>query len=187
MSLCRFCVAAAAVGMLALGVDAGRAWADGYGTVTGQFVYDGPVPNLPPVVKQGDSSVQDAAICAKENVPDESLIVDPKTKGIANVFVYMPKAPEDISPDLKESHDKVVKFDQKNCRFIPHALILRTDQTIAILSDDSVAHNTNVSTVENTGQNSVIPSGDRTGSTRWNFPMQGADADARASAISTAG
>lgn len=146
-----------------------RALGEGYGTVTGQFVLDGPIPGLKPLVAKGDDKARDAAICAKQGVPDESLVVDPATKGIENVFVYMPKAPADIYPALKESKEKIVKFDQKGCRFIPHALILRTDQTVAVLSDDPILHNTDVVAYRNTGQNSTI-SLDREGKTKWTFP-----------------
>jgi hypothetical protein len=148
----------------------GQAQADGYGTVTGQFVLDGPIPTLKPLVSKGDTTAKDGAVCGKDGVADESLIVDPATKGIANVFIYMPKAPKDIFPGLKESKEKIVKFDQQGCHFIPHALILRTDQTIAILSGDPVLHNTDVIPFRNSGQNSTI-SMDRVGSTQWQFPQ----------------
>lgn len=147
-----------------------RVWAGGYGTVTGQFVLEGTIPQLKPLVPKGDPGVRDSAVCAKEGVPDESLVVDAATKGIANVFVYMPKAPSDIAPERRESKEKLVKFDQKGCRFIPHALILRTDQTVAILSGDSVLHNTHVNGVRNSGENQTIAM-DRVGNTKWTFPQ----------------
>jgi hypothetical protein len=170
MRVCsRWCVGVAALCLGAVCGPTGQARGDGYGTVTGQFVLDGPIPTLKPLVAKGDEAVKDAAICAKQAVPDESLVVDSATNGIANVFVYMPKAPKDIFPGLKESKEKLVKFDQKGCRFFPHALILRTDQTIAILSEDLTLHNTDVVAVRNTGQNSTI-SQDRVGNTKWTFP-----------------
>jgi hypothetical protein len=147
-----------------------RVLADGYGTVTGQFVLEGDIPELKPLVAKGDAGAKDSAVCAKEGVPDESLVIDPATKGIANVFVYMPKAPSDIAPELRESKEKVVKFDQIGCHFIPHTLILRTDQTVAILSGDSVLHNTHVVGVRNPGENQTI-SLDRVGTTKWTFPQ----------------
>jgi hypothetical protein len=164
------CVVATAFSFWAACEATGRAWGDGYGTVTGQFVLDGPIPVAKPLVKQEDSTVKDAAVCAKKGVPDESLVVDPDTKGIANVFVYMPKAPKDIYPELKESKEKLVKFDQNGCRFFPHAMILRTDQTVAILSADAILHNTDVVAVRNSGQNQTI-SLDRVGTIQWKFPL----------------
>jgi hypothetical protein len=167
---CRLFVGAATLAFCATCGTIGQAWGDGYGTVTGQFVLDGKVPTLKPLVSKGDTTVKDGAVCGKEGVADESLVVDPGTRGIANVFVYMPKAPKDVFPGLKASKEKVVKFDQQGCHFIPHALILRTDQTIAILSGDPILHNTDVVAVRNSGQNSTI-SMDRVGTTQWSFPQ----------------
>ena len=82
----------------------------------------------------------------------------------------MPKAPSDIAPELRETKEKIVKFDQIGCHFIPHALILRTNQTVAVLSGDSVLHNTHVVGVRNSGENSTI-SLDRVGNTKWTFPQ----------------
>lgn len=166
----RMAVLALALLILAGAGEASRLPADGYGTLTGQFVLDGPVPDHAPLVKMGDQAAKDAAVCAKDGVPDDSLIVDPATKGIANVFVFMPKKPADIYPGLVKSKEDVIKFDQKGCRFKPHAMIVRTDQTVAVLSDDPIAHNTHVNTIANTGQNQTISPNDRSGSTRWTFP-----------------
>ena len=165
----RVCVLAVVLSLIALG-SAGRASAAGYGAVTGQFVFVGPIPILKPLVTKGDTVVRDSAVCAKNAVPDESLLVDPATNGIANVFVYMPKAPSDIHPDLKTSKEKVVKFDQKGCRFFPHAMLLRTDQTVSVLNDDPILHNTDVHTFNNNGQNQTISPNDRDG-VKWTFPL----------------
>ena len=95
---CRLFVGAATLATCATYGTIGQAWGGGYGTVTGQFVLEGAIPELKPFVAKGDSSVKDGAVCGKEGVPDESLVVDPATKGIANVFVYMPKAPRTFFP-----------------------------------------------------------------------------------------
>ncbi len=166
----RFRFGIAILALLAICSGGDRVWADGYGTVTGQFVLEGAIPDLKPLVAKGDAGAKDSAVCAKEGVPDESLVVDPATKGVANVFVYMPKAPSDIAPELRESKEKLVKFDQQGCHFIPHAMILRTDQTVAILSGDPILHNTHVVGVRNSGENSTI-STDRVGTTQWKFPQ----------------
>jgi hypothetical protein len=50
-------------------------------------------------------------------------------------------------------------------------MILRTDQTVAILSGDPISHNTHVNTINNAGQNQTIAAEDRTGQTRWSFPI----------------
>jgi hypothetical protein len=73
--------------------------------------------------------------------------------------------------ELKESKDKLVKFDQENCRFIPHALILRTDQSIAILSGDPISHNTHVYPIRQDGKNEAIAASDRNGNVKWQFSI----------------
>jgi hypothetical protein len=105
--------------------------AQGYGHLTGQFVLDGNMPNIA-ALKLGD---KDKGVCAvNPPLPEERLIVDPKTKGIANIVVYLKKAPKTIHPNLKASKEKQIVFDQKNCRFTPHVLLARTDQEILVKS-----------------------------------------------------
>lgn len=135
-----------------------------WGNVDGQFLFDGDLPQLPLIVKQGDTSVKDAAVCSADSIPDESLVVNSTNKGVANVFIFLRKA-EKVHPDLKASQNKEVHFDQKNCRFLPHALIVRTDQVVVCLSDDGVPHNTHTFPARNTGENFVIQPNDRKGNT----------------------
>ncbi|HET6328909.1 MAG TPA: hypothetical protein VFG04_29770 [Planctomycetaceae bacterium] len=172
----RVCCRLAVTGVfaVALGVSPwtmGRAPAAGNGTVTGQFVLEGDIPKLAPVVKEGDTAVKNPEVCAKQNIPDDSLIVDTGSKGIANIFVYLQKPPADMPAELKESKEKIVKFDQKGCRFIPHALILRTDQSIEILSDDPISHNTHALPVRQDGKNEAIAANDRSGNVKWQFSL----------------
>jgi len=161
----------ALTGLMALALGASRASAADTGTLAGQFVLEGEAPKLAPLVKEGDTTVKNPEVCAKQSVPDESLVVDPSTKGIANVFVYLQKPPTGMPAELKESKDKIVKFDQKGCRFLPHALILRTDQTIEILSDDPISHNTHVYPIRQDGKNEAIAANDRSGSVKWQFSL----------------
>jgi hypothetical protein len=134
----------------------------GFGTITGQLLLEGDIPKLKPLVAKGDNKVNDPAICAAADVPDDTLVVDSKTKGIANTFVYLPKA-EKIHPRLKDSATKEVAFDQKDCRFVPHALLVRTDQVVRVKSDDSCAHNTKTNTRSNDPVNYLLQAKDRTG------------------------
>ena len=165
------CPRIALTGLMVLALGASRANAADTGTLAGQFVLEGEAPKLAPLVKEGDTTVKNPEVCAKQNVPDESLVVDPSTKGIANVFVYLQKPPAGMPAELKESKDKIVKFDQKGCRFLPHALILRTDQTIEILSDDPISHNTHVYPIRQDGKNEAIAANDRSGTVKWQFSL----------------
>jgi hypothetical protein len=75
---------------------------------------------------------------AGHEIPDESLIVGEQW-GLANVFVYLPEAPEGFaSPVLFES---TVTIDIADGRFVPHALIIRTPVTVRARSRDPEAYN----------------------------------------------
>jgi hypothetical protein len=147
---------------LASADDKNAAAADEYGSITGQFVLDGEVPELKPLVAMGDGSVNNAAICAAADIPDESLIVDAATKGIADVFVYLSKAGK-IHPQLQKSAKEEVEFDQEGCRFVPRALVVRTDQIVRVKSNDDCAHNTKTNPLSNQPANFVLAANDRMG------------------------
>lgn len=153
--------------LLMVFLTAGTASADdGYGSVTGQFVLDGDVPEPTLLIKKGDTQVKDAAVCAAQDVASQTLVVDPESKGIANIFVYIYPTQArgmKIHPDLEESKEKSVVFDQKGCKFIPHAMLVRTDQTIVVKSDDNCAHNTHTNTFANPPVNFIVPANDREG------------------------
>ena len=133
-----------------------------YGTLTGQFVLDGAIPVLKPLVAKGDAGTKDAAVCAADTVPDDGLVVDPASKGIANIFVYIKKA-KDVHPSLKTPASPTVAFDQKGCRFFPHALFVRTNQEVKVLSEDPIAHNTHTFPLRNQAANTAIKPNERVG------------------------
>ncbi len=134
----------------------------GYGAITGQFVLEGDVPERKVLVEKGSPKVNDPAICAAEEILSDALLIDAKTKGIANVFIYLPKA-EKMHPRLKSSTTKEVVFDQKGCRFIPHSLFVRTDQIVVVKSDDACNHNTKINTIRNQGVNFALGPNHRAG------------------------
>lgn len=131
----------------------------GFGTIAGEILFDGDSPAATLLVKKGDN-VKDGAVCASEDVPNESLEVHPETKGIRNVFVYLEKAPAGTPNDAPSGE---VVFDQKVCRFLPHCLLMRTGQTVLVMSDDSVAHNTHTSPTRNSQFNKTISPNERKG------------------------
>ena len=148
-----------AAGLMFLSVPQ-TASAQNYGHLTGQVVLDGAVPKIAPL-KLGE---KDQAVCAvKPPLPDNRLIVDDDSNGIANVLVYLKKAPRNIHPDLKESKEKTIVFDQKNCRFEPIMLLVRTDQTVLVKSDDPINHNTHTHPFANKEENFLVQPNDREG------------------------
>ena len=96
----------------------------GAGDIEGQFLLDGPSPlaDAPPRVMKGDMKVKDWEVCAKADIPDETLLVDARSKGIANLVVYLRKAPAGMPEALKTPKKKELTFDQKGCRFEPRIL-----------------------------------------------------------------
>jgi hypothetical protein len=134
-----------------------------WGTLKGQVLLDGEVPKIDPLVVRGNAAAKDAAVCAAQDVPDEKLVVDPETKGIANVVVYLVKKPAKVYPSSEKSTQPSVTFDQMGCRFKPHVMLVRTDQEIVVMSEDSVAHNTHTYPSKNQQSNFVVSPNDRKG------------------------
>lgn len=135
----------------------------GYGDLTGTVTFKGDFTEPAAIIRMGDGSVKDAAVCSAESIPDEGLIVDPSSKGIANVLIYMDKKPANIKADLLEIPKEPLVFDQKGCKFFPHVLPLRVGQELLVKSEDAIAHNTHTFPVRNDPFNKVIKAGDREG------------------------
>jgi len=144
------------------------AHAQQWGDLTGRIVFDG-TPQAPTAAVVN----KDIAFCGKFKLVDESLVVNPANGGIRDVVVYIyvsrtgPKP--SIHPDYAETADAEVKLDNKDCRFAPHALALRTTQTLVVGNPDPIGHNTNVTTLSNPAQNVLIPSG---GMLKLKFPVE---------------
>jgi len=131
----------------------------GTGILKGKITLKGTPPTLPPVVAKGDPTARDAAVCAAMAVPDESLIV--KDGAIANVVIYLKKAPKDYKAPPVPANEVV--FDQKDCRFLPRVLTVRVGQTVRVKSGDPIAHNTHTSTFRAKEFNQAIGANDRVG------------------------
>jgi len=133
--------------------------AEGFGTFKGRVRFQGTVPSLAVKVSQG-AAIKDADICAAVDVPDESLVVN-SDGGVANVFVYLQKVPKGAKKT--EPSEEPVIFDQKGCRFIPHALVVRVGQPVRVVSGDQIAHNTHTLPTRNSESNNIVERGSRTG------------------------
>ena len=136
---------------------------NGFGSISGQFVLKGNIPKPIILVKKGQN-VKNPDVCAVADLLDESLVVDKKTKGIANIFIYIRKV-DKIHPALKELpiNKLEVVFDQKACHFIPHAMFVRTDQTVLVKSNDACSHNTHTYPLRNRAENFILPNVNRAG------------------------
>ncbi|MCH2202952.1 MAG: hypothetical protein MK102_13345 [Fuerstiella sp.] len=128
--------------------------ADGWGSVSGRILWKGDIPE-PRLLHPKGASIKNGNVCAADDVYDDELVIDQNTRGISHVFVYLRKAPKQIHPDRMD-FPPMVTFDQKNCMFTPHTLLVRAGQTVEVLNSDSVSHNTNMTPIRNRGQNQVI-------------------------------
>ncbi len=133
---------------------------DGPGTLTGRVVLVGDISSLPLLFVKG-ADIKDKEVCAAVDIPDERLVLG-ADRGVANVFVYLKKKPKG-TPAWKPS-EVALEFDQKNCRFLPHCMIIPVGQTVNVLSDDTVAHNTHTNPAKNQGVSTLVPPKDRVGS-----------------------
>jgi hypothetical protein len=122
---------------------------DNWSAVKGQVVY--PAGKAVPERKKLDVS-QDKAHCLKDgDILDESLIVNPKNKGIKNVVVWLrpdntdPKGsaiPKDkIHPDDAKRKPAEVVIDQPCCMFKKRITLARVGDTIVVKNPAPVAHN----------------------------------------------
>ncbi len=131
----------------------------GPGTFSGRVVFDTGAISFPPLIAQGQD-VKDKQVCSAEAVPNEKLVVD-SSGGIANVFIFLDAAPKGYKPEKEELEP--ILFDQKNCYFRPHALVLRAGQPIRIINSDPVAHNANIQVKRSQGFSQTVNSSDTTG------------------------
>ena len=129
-----------------------------WGHLTGTFIFDGPAPMAAPV-----SVTKDPAVCGKHKLVDESLLVNPRNQGVANIVVYLYLRRGAPKPAVHESYAKAatseVRLDNDKCRFQPHVALLRTTQTLVLGNQDAVGHNTKIDMFTNAGMNPIIPAG----------------------------
>lgn len=132
---------------------------EGTGNLKGKVELVGAFTPLAPLFTKG-GDVKDAAVCAAVDAPNESILV--KDGGLANVFVYLRKAPK-VANESVPTENAI--FDQKNCIFLPHAMMIRVGQTVKVLNSDAVAHNTHTNGKKTTSFNSIVNPNDTVGAT----------------------
>ena len=119
----------------------------GWASLTGRFTFAGTPGQPEPLVVD-----KDMEICGKGGMKlyDRSLRVDPATKGLADVVLFVRKASRVKNPVPAEP----VVFDQKNCEFLSPVVAARVGQPLDVRNSDLIGHNTNIS---GTSFNQLIP------------------------------
>lgn len=155
------------------GLAARAADEDKYTTVKGRFIWDDS-RGAPPARKE-IKATKDEEVCAKDKeFLTEDWIVNPKTKGIKNVVVWLAPEPpagggklkdlppfdkKDIHPALAKPTKPAVEIDQPCCRFIPHVLAAQEGQDMLIKNSAPVPHNAKWTSRNNGEINPLIPAG----------------------------
>ena len=128
-------------------------------TIKGQVVWKGDLPEK----KKPDVKTDKEHCLSKGELYYEDVQIDPKTKGVKNVWVYLkPAAGEefaagDVNPALKPQPKEHV-IDQPCCQFVPRILAARTGDTLLVKNSAPVPHNVNYN-ADNDAFNQTIPAG----------------------------
>ena len=129
--------------------DETAATGTGWATLSGRFVYAGTVGEPKALIVDKDTEV-----CSKGGMKllDRSLLVDPSSKGLANVVVFARKTTRVKNP----VSDTPLVFDQKNCEFLSPVFAARVGQPVDVRNSDPIGHNTNIA---GSSFNQLIPAG----------------------------
>ncbi len=134
--------------MLASATSAGQT-----ATLQMRFVLDG----APPPVKQID--VAPAFAPAVGPIIDERLLVDPKSRGIKNILVYVYTGREGTKIEVPPRQNQRRRLTMANARFDPHILIAQAGDTLELVERGPNQHNPNLSFFANTPRGILIPPG----------------------------
>ena len=129
--------------------------ADGWGTIRGRFVYGGQAPAPTPL-----SVTKDVDFCGKHSLREESLVIGAEG-GVKNVVVFLRTRDPKVHESYAEKIKQPVVFDNHDCRFEPHVLLVHTSQPLEILNSDPVAHNTSVQFQRNPSFSTGVASNQR--------------------------
>jgi hypothetical protein len=143
---------------------AARADEPKWATIKGQVVF----PSDKKLPERGKVKVtQDKDHCeSKGDILDESVVVNPKNKGVKNVVVYL--RPDDPNPVAEFPKDKVhpddvkrkpaeVVIDQPCCMFVPRIVCARVGDGLVVKNSAPVAHNCKWESDNNGSYNQTIP------------------------------
>lgn len=106
----------------------------GWGTIKGRLVWGGATPDDKKV-----DVTKDQDWCLKEGpIPEETLVVDPETKGLANVFVYLAK-PKGIHESYPQDTKAVAEADAKKFAELNGGLDYSVEAITAAIGENKVA------------------------------------------------
>jgi hypothetical protein len=133
---------------------------ESWGDLTGQIVVQGNVPEPSP---EQVGRHQDRSVCLVDGkIPPDDAIVVGDLGGLRDVFVIL--TPSDrtqsvpVHPSYDQPREQKLTLDNYQCRFVPHALAIRTGQPLVLKNSDEVGHNCKITSFNN-GHNVNLPAG----------------------------
>lgn len=149
--------ACCALGALSLTQRHAFAAEEKWGNLSATFLYDGEPPPRQELTIDKDKSFYKAPVF------DESLVVDPKSKGIANVVIWLDLHKEDPPPAIHESYSKLanedVAVEALQGNISRRVTLVTLDQTLLIRNTEPIGHNLKWDSFHNTPFCDLIPAG----------------------------
>jgi hypothetical protein len=128
-----------------------------WGNLDATFLYDGEPPQPVEITIDKDRDF------IKGPLFDPSLRVDPKTKGIANVVVWLDVAKGGKLPPIHPSYDEPAKrpvtLSYRNGEFEPHIVVVRTKQELVLRNADKIGYAAKGDFFKNTPWHELMPAG----------------------------
>jgi plastocyanin len=148
--------------LIVISSNAAAVQAQSWGDLQGTILFDGAAPKQATTNTAG----KDPTVCAAQTpILDESLVVNPQNMGIKNCIVFLKTTPTTVHPDLKIPAEKEIKFDNVNCVFEPHVLVVQTNQAVRGINSDGCAHNIRTAPFsdKNKAENPILSPNDKVG------------------------
>ncbi|MHB9076108.1 MAG: cupredoxin domain-containing protein [Pirellulaceae bacterium] len=145
------------LGATLLSASMGAASATEWAHLRGRIVYDGTPPE-----PQRITVSKDQEVCGKFDLFDESLVVNPETRGVRDVIVMLSLATgetTEIHDSYQEAAAGEVVLKNLHCRFEPHVTCLRTTQQLVIRNLDPIGNNVKMDMRKNLSINITVPFG----------------------------
>jgi hypothetical protein len=144
-----------------------RAPADGWGHIKGQVVLD--EPKILPPAEVNVNKDQEHCL-SKGKIYSEEYVVDPRSKGVRWVMVWIALDKDDkadhlakmpLHESVAEIKQKSVEMDQPCCRFEPRMIGLRKGQDFIACNSSPISHNMAINGSKGPNVNPLLTPGDR--------------------------
>ncbi len=115
----------------------------------GQFTFVGKIPERKEL-KVSEKEKLAAGLKADHKILDESLLINEKNQGIANILIWViadpdkPDAKMPIHPSYEKDRPTEHLIKVKNLYYSPRVSAMRSGVTLALVNDDRVGHNTQI-------------------------------------------